>query len=167
MIKGYKAFHKDMKNRYGKEFIEGETYSVEGPIEFGNNGNGFHFCKRLEDTLRYVPAMEEEVNIAEITAFGEMAERIDEYYGYYDLYASRTIRIDKILEREEIIKMFLNKDPERVIRFVSGYKLTPEEIELFKLKYFDETRVLKALKYYQENDKEVYKIKEKTKVKKK
>lgn len=167
MIKGYKAFHKDMKNRYGMEFIEGEIYSVEGPIEFGNNGNGFHFCKRLEDTLRYVPAMEEEVCIAEVTAFGDLAERVDEYYGYYDLYASRFIRIDKILERDEIIEMFLNKDPERVIRFISGYKLTPEEIELFKLKYCNEKRVLKALSYYQENDKEVYMVKEKTKVKKK
>lgn len=167
MIKGYKAFHKDMKNRYGKEFIEGETYSVEGPIEFGNNGNGFHFCRRLEDTLRYVPAMEEEIDLAEVTAFGELVERTDEYYGYYDLYASRSIRIDKVLSRKEIIEMFLDNDPNRVIRFVSGYKLTPEEIEIFKLNYSNEKRVIKALQYYQENNKEAYKIKEKTKVKKK
>lgn len=167
MIKGYKAFNKDMENRYGKKFVEGETYSIEGPIEFGNNGNGFHFCKRLEDTLRYVSAMEEEVKIAEITGFGELVERTDEYYDYYEMYVTRTIRIDKILSRQEILEMFFDNIPDRVIRFVSSYKLTPEEIEIFKLKYYNEKRIIKALQYYQEDNKEVYNIKEKLKVKKK
>lgn len=163
MIKGYKAFHKDMKNRYGMEFVEGKSYSVDGEISFGNKGNGFHFCKRLEDTLRYVPAMEEEIEIAEITGFGDIVERVDEYYGYYDLYAARNIRIDKILTRDEIIAMFLNEESERVIRFISGYRLNPEEIELFKIMYSDDKRVLKALSYYQENKKDVYNIKQKVK----
>ena len=66
MIKGYKAFNKDLTNRYGSEFVEGTTYRVEGELKFGNNGNGFHFCKRLEDTLRYFPGMEEEIDIASI-----------------------------------------------------------------------------------------------------
>ncbi len=155
-MKGYKAFNGNLTNRYGKEFKEGEIYSVEGPLKFGIEGNGIHFCRRLEDTLRYVPAMEEEVDIAEVTSLGEVVESYDEYYGYYDLYAARTIKIDKVLSRNEIIKMYLNKDTESVIRFVSGYRLTPEEIEMFKIRYCDEERIIKAIMYYQENDKTVY-----------
>ena len=168
MIKGYKAFNKDLTNRYGSEFVEGTTYRVEGELKFGNNGNGFHFCKRLEDTLRYFPGMEEAIDIAEVTSLEDNAEKYDEYNGYYDLYAARALRIDRILPREEIIEMFLNKSEERVIRFVSGYKLTPEEIEMFKLRYCDEPRIIMAIQYYQEEDKEVYKRNhEKQKVKKK
>ena len=50
----------------------------------------------------------------------------------------------------------MNKDTESVIRFVSGYRLTPEEIEMFKIRYCDEERIIKAIMYYQENDKTVY-----------
>lgn len=155
-MKVYKAFNKDMTNRYGMKFEEGETYSVSGELKFGLDGNGFHFCKRLEDTLRYVPAMEEEVSIAKVKSSGEKIERIDEYYDYHDIFVTRTLKIDKILSREEIIKMFLYAPPQRVIRFVSGYKLTEEEIELFKEIYKNEKTVLQAISYHQERDLDAY-----------
>ena len=155
-MKGYKAFNADMTNRYGASYTEGSIYSVEGDLKFGIDGNGIHFCRRLEDTLRYVPAMEEEVQIAEVTSLGEVIESYDEYYGYYDLYAARDLKIDKVLDRTEIITMYLNMEEERVIRFVSGYRLTPEEIELFKIRYSDNNRIIKAIMYYQENNKTVY-----------
>ena len=164
-MKGYKAFDNGKNNRYGMSFEEGETYTVEGPLEFGNNGNGFHFCERLEDTLRYVPAMEKEVEIAEVTSLGEVVESWDEYYGYFDLFAARTLRIDKFLTREEIMEMFLNSTTNSVIRFVSGYRLNPEEIEMFKLKYCDDNRILKAISYYQEGNKKAYDVDNKVKVK--
>lgn len=155
-MKGYKAFNKDMTNRYGMKFEEGKTYSVEGELKFGVKGNGFHFCKRLEDTLRYVPGMNEEIAIAKVSSTSKRMEYVDEYYDYYDMYVCRTLKIDKILSREEIVKMFLYAPPQRVIRFVSGYKLTEEEIELFREIYKDEKDVLKAISYHQEHDLDAY-----------
>ena len=53
-IKGYKAFYSDMRNHYGMKFKEGEIYNVSGNASFGLKGNGFHFCKNIEDTFRYI-----------------------------------------------------------------------------------------------------------------
>ena len=157
IIEGYKAFNKDMKNRYGYEFAEGKTYSVKGPLEFGTTGNGFHFCKRLEDTLRYFPTINnEEVKFAKVTSLDEAVEFYDEYYGYYDMYAARKIKIEKILTRKEIISMFLNTYEERVIRFLAGFRLTPEEKEIFRIKYLDSMKIQLAISYYQDGDKDAY-----------
>ena len=108
-IHGYKAFHKGLVNRYGLSFEEGGVYTCEGELKFGNDGNGFHFCKRLEDTLRYFPATEEEIDIAEVTALGDIVEGEDDYYGYYDMYCTNRIRIDKILTRADIISHFYHR----------------------------------------------------------
>ena len=156
-IHGYKAFNKGLTNRYGKEFEVGGIYKIDGPIIFGNEGNGFHFCERLEDTLRYFPAMEEEIEIAEVTSIGNIKKYEDNYYGYYDMYCTDIIRIDRLLEREEIIKMFLNKNNFRVMRFIQGFKLNPNELDLYKLTYESNSCVMKAIAYYQEGDKDVYK----------
>lgn len=155
-IHGFKAFNKGLTNRYGMEFKEGETYTVDGSLRFGNDGNGFHFCERLEDTLRYFPAMEEEIDIAKVTALGEIVEAEDNYYGYYDMFCTDKIRIDKKLSREEIIEMYLNMPDYRVIRFIQGFKLSPIEIEMFKLKYGEDENIMKAIAYYQLGDKDVY-----------
>lgn len=45
----------------------------------------------------------------------------------------------------------------RFIRFITGYKLTKEELEYFKNKYKNNINVLNHLKYYQEEDKETFK----------
>ena len=155
-IQGYKAFNKGLTNRYGMKFNEGETYTVSGNLRFGNDGNGFHFCKRMEDTLRYFPAMEEEIDIAKVTALGEVVEAEDNYYGYYDMFCTDMIRIDKKLSREEIIKMYLNMPDYRVIRFIQGFKLNPVEVEMFKLRYGEDENIMKAIAYYQLGDKDVY-----------
>ena len=60
------------------------------------------------------------------------------------------------MTREEIIEYGLNLYPERAERFVSGLKLSDDEIELFKERYKNSYRVLDAISYYQLNDKEVY-----------
>ena len=56
MIKGYKAFNSDKTNRYGFPFESGNTYSVDGEIKFGNEGNGYHLCTSTSDVFRYVDA---------------------------------------------------------------------------------------------------------------
>ncbi len=58
---GYKCFNSDLTNRYGSKFEVGKTYHAKGDIKFGNNGNGFHMCKNMEDTLRYFDAFNDNV----------------------------------------------------------------------------------------------------------
>lgn len=153
-IKGYKAFNHDLTNRYGKKFNEGVTYYINAPIKYGNNGNGYHFCKRLEDTLRYFNP--NDIAIAEVTGLGNIHESFDEYYEYYDLYVTDTIRIDKVLEREEIINRFLHQPEYRVRRFLENYILNSDEIQLFKYMYKDNEDVLNTIAYYQEKDKKIF-----------
>ena len=66
---GYKCFNKDMTNRYGVAFLVGGIYSSDKVPKFGNEGHGFHFCKNLEDTFRYFPAMEEEVSVCMVRGY--------------------------------------------------------------------------------------------------
>lgn len=155
-INGYKAFNSDMTNRYGQLFQEGETYHIPQKPKFGNNGIGFHFCKRLEDTLRYFPAMEEKIQIAEVTGLGDIVTYEDEYYGYYDMYCTNMIRIDKILSREEILAMYLDHPSYWVKRFLQGFRLTEKEIEQFRLLYSDDYDVLNTISYYQEGKLDAY-----------
>ncbi len=155
-ITGYKAFNKNMTNRYNTNFIEGGIYSVSGPLMFGNEGNGYHFCKRLEDTLRYFPSIDNEIAIAEVTSLDETLEFYDDYYGYYEMYVTRKIKINKILSRKEIIEMFLNVYDDRVVRFLQDFMLTETEKELFRLRYSNNPKIQIAISYYQDGDKEAY-----------
>ena len=154
---GYKCFNKDMTNRYGVPLEVGKTYSIEGDIKFGNDGNGYHFCKNLEDTLRYFDAVNDEVSICYVKGFGNIDEYEDDYYGYYDMYASSNMEIIKKLSREEIINYALNLYPFRACRFIQLFKLTTDEIVLFKNKFKNDKDVINSLLYYQLGDKEVYK----------
>ena len=54
--------------------------------------------------MRYVNALTEKVQIAEITATGTIKESFDEYNGYYEVYSAENIRIDRVLTRKEIIE---------------------------------------------------------------
>lgn len=156
-IRGFKAFNKDLTNRYGQEFLEGERYLLEGPISFGLHSNGFHFCERLEDTLRYFDAMNEEICIAEVIGRGEIASYYDDYYGYYDMYAVSDLEIVRFLSRDEIVGSYLNCDNgNRVRRFVSGFKLTEDEIHSMQEAHKNNAEVLKALDYYQRGFRDTY-----------
>lgn len=157
-IRGYKAFNADLTNRYGIPFEEGKKYSVNGHAVFGNHGNGFHFCERLEDTLRYFDAMNGEVLFAEVVGSGNIVEYSDEYYGYYDMYSATELEVVRFLSRKDIIDMFLDAPFYRTIRFVQGFRLTEEERELFKLQYDSEYKVLQAIAYYQEGKKDTYEV---------
>lgn len=156
MIAGYKCFNKGLKNRYGDSFEIGITYHATGEIKFGNNGNGFHMCLNLEDTLRYFDGMNDEIEICEVYGFGEMKEHSDDYNEYYNLYATEYMFINRILTREEIINEMLKVDIHRAKRFIMGFRLTKDEIELFKSKFKNEKMIYDAIEYYQKNDKKVY-----------
>ncbi len=161
IITGYKCFDKGLTNRYGKKFEINKLYHCPGEIKFGNHGNGFHMCARLEDTLKFFDCKNSEVDIAKVTCFGEYDEipatYESEYAGDYDMYAYEYMIIDKILTREEIIEYILSTYPERVNRFLMHFKLTEDEKELFYTAYKDNVVVLQYLDYYQNNDKDAFK----------
>ena len=149
-VLGYKCFNKNMTNRYGQKFEVGKTYSIVGKVKFGNNGHGFHMCKRMEDTLRYFDAMKEDVIICFVLGSGEIVSYKDEYDGYYDMFAVSNLKILKQLTREEIIMKALLLSEERVKRFISGYKLNSEEINIFKNKFYNCVNAIETIEYYQE-----------------
>ena len=67
---GYKAFNKDFTNRYGDKFKIGKIYHADGEIKWGNNGNGFHLCKHIEDCFRYVNPNDS--IMTEVIGFGDV-----------------------------------------------------------------------------------------------
>ena len=113
-------------------------------------------CKNIEDTFRYFDCFSEEVDVCLVRGSGDFIEYSDEYYGYYGMYSVQKLEILKKLSREEIITKGLNLVGFRAERFVSTYKLTPEEILLFKEYYKKSIKVLEAIAYHQEGDTEVY-----------
>lgn len=155
-IRGFKAFNSDMTNRYGQKFEEGETYQIFGPLKFGNAGNGFHFCKRMEDTLRYFDGMNEEIKLASVVSDLDVVEFYDDYYGYYDIYASSMITIEHIYERREIIDKFLNESEYSVERFLKGFRLSDVEVELFRERFAFSRKIMNTIAYFQEGDLDVY-----------
>ena len=49
---------------------------------------------------------------------------------------------------------FVNKD--RIQRFLSLYKLSQDEIVIFKDRFVNDSKILKMIRYYQEDDKDAY-----------
>ena len=156
MFNGYKCFNKGLVNRYDTKFEVGKLYHCDNEIKFGNDGNGFHVCKRLEDTLRFFDAMNKEVDIAKVQCYGNYDKGEDDYNEYYDMYAFEYMIIEKVLTREEIINYGINLYEMRLNRFLSLYKLSQEEITLFKEKFKNNINVLNTIAYYQEGDKDIY-----------
>lgn len=156
-MSGYKCFNKGLINRYGKKFEVGVMYHCDNELKFGNNGHGFHMCQNLEDTLRYFDAIDEEVDICKVTCYGKTVLHEDEYNGFYNMYTTENIVIEKILSREEVIEYALKLPSYRVKRFIMLYRLNDEEKELFKEKFKNHLDVIEYIAYYQESDKEVFK----------
>ena len=159
-IHGYKAFNGDMTNRYGMQFEEGKTYSVAGKASFGLKGNGFHMCKNIEDTFRYVDS--ENCMIASVTGFGDIAYGYDDYYGYYDMYSTTSITINHILSREEVIRTVLGESDLSIYRFIStGFNLTLEEAKLFQEKCQGNNQIQSYIDYYVYGDQDAFSLKKK------
>ncbi len=133
-MKGYKVLNKGLINRYGFKYELNKKYKLDGTLKWKENG--FHFCTYPEDTLRYIDAFNEEIDLTEVEGSGELQLYEDDYYGYYDMYASEEIIINRIVPREEFISMVVNsKNPDRVKRLISGIKLTEDEINFIRERY--------------------------------
>ena len=148
-IKGFKTFLKGMKTLEGKLTLQvGETYHINEPIQFEKNG--FHFCKRLEDTLHYFKNYHTDIDICAVTGFGTILETSHEYYGYYDIYVASDIKIERLLTKQEILIIYrdliLNSvcSEQRIARFLTYYpNLTIEDYKYlgiqpkqYKLRYY-------------------------------
>lgn len=156
-VKGYKAFNRDMTNRYGIPFEIGATYRVTGDIKFGNDGNGFHMCKELSDVFRYF--MDEDPIVAKVTGRGECVKCDDEYNGYYDMYAVSEITIDAILSREDILNLMLQSHEIANKKFLSTYHLNDEEKAIYMSHYQDNFTMLQWILYYQSGYKDIFCVK--------
>ena len=134
-IEGYKEFNDDMTNRYKMKFEVGKLYIAKGIISFGNDGNGFHMCKRIEDTLRYYDAFNQKICLCKVIGSDDFASYYDDYYGYYDLYTFEKLYISKKLTYEDILDEVFKMDLKK------SYK--SEKLEAY-------------IEYYQENNKDAF-----------
>lgn len=152
---GYKGFKKGLINNYDKQFEVGKTYSVEGEIAFGLTGNGYHFSQNIYDVFKYIyPKGEIEVALVSTNDKGkDLINSEDDYYGYYDLYCCRNLKIERIISREEVIDLILKSPKEGIIKFISSEDMSIEECKKFLS--FD-SDIIKAIKYFQLGDKDVY-----------
>ena len=153
-ILGYKCFNEGLINRYGYKFEIGKIYHANNIIEFRKNG--FHMCKNLEDTWRYFDAFNDNIQIAMVIGSGNKSLNNDEYNGFYDMYAVENLLIIHVLSRNEIIAYALNLPEMRLKRFISLFKLTVDEIEIFKDHFYNNSFIIDAISYYQEKKHDVY-----------
>lgn len=151
-VKGYKSFNKDKTNNYGFEFQEGKIYSIDGQLIIGkgnNHCNGFHFAKNLSDVFRYVDAINDDVLVAEVTSHGNIRKYDDDYNGYFDLYVTSCIEINRFLTRDEITKIMLNSPDYNIIKFLMTYRLDEKEKNEFIRAFIGNYFILIHLLYYQ------------------
>ena len=162
-IHGFKSFNMDYTNIHGMKFEVGKSYHASGIIKFGTHGDGFHFCYRLEDTIRYsdydCSNPLRDVQIARVIGSGIIDEGEDTYNEYFDMYASSDLYIEKFLTREEIIQYALKLPEMRLKRFLSLYKLSESELINFIGKY---SCCDSIIKYYYLDKEEVGKFKTKS-----
>lgn len=157
IIKGYKCFYKGLINLYNRKYEPHKLYISSNNIKYGIDGNGFHMCENIEDTLRFFDN-NKELEICEVIGFGNYEKHEDTYYDYFNMYSVEKLYISKILTRKEIINIALNLSEIRLKRFIAGYKLTNEELILFKNKFYNNKTILNYIEYYQENNKTVFNL---------
>jgi len=150
IIHGYKAFATDGTN-IALEIMPPGDYHFDGKVKYGKSG--YHFAKRLEDTIRYSGT--NSPLIAEVIGSGIIDEGEDDYYGYYEVYSASDIKIVRYLSREEIVEYGLKLTEQRMKRFVVNFDLTSAELDLFACENRNIERTIKT-----------YEIREKIKRKK-
>lgn len=147
-MKGYKALIDNLTNRYGYHYEIGKKNILNGELKWGENG--FHFCLWPEDTLRYVDGFNDNVVFAIVEAGGELILYEDEYYGFYDMYASSEMTIIDVLNKHEIFNIIVDSGvPFRVERMISLLKLDESEQEQIIKKY---PGLIDTINYYQSDE---------------
>ena len=154
-IEGYKCFNKNLVcNKNNFQMKEKSLYRLNKNVIY--HKEGFHFCIRLEDTLRFFGGVDEEKYICKIRALGDISWGEDEYNGYYDMGCTNIIYIDHLMSREEIFNYADNLSDFAFIRLITSYKLNDNELLYFKNKYKNNYRVINYIDYYQNNELDVF-----------
>ncbi len=148
-IKGYKSFKQGLITNGDIKFEVGVPMHSNGEIKAGPiGGNGFHMCLNFEDTFRFI----ENPILCEVTGYGTISkEYIDDYNGYYGIYACSDMIVNRIIPREEIIEMAKSLYEERLIRFIMTYKMTEKEADEL-LTINPSKRLIKHIEYYQKGN---------------
>lgn len=149
---GYKVFLKGLIDSFGIKHEIGKIYKVDGEVKWSKNG--FHFCKRPEDTLRNFDDFNKELEIALIEASGKIKEYDDEYYGYYDMYVAEQYKILRVIPKEEIVASIIESGNQlRQLRIAQRMKLTDEQAkQLMGIT----NEIDCAIRYHQYNEKDIY-----------
>lgn len=162
MVRGYKSFASNGTNQAKQVMEAGKKYHCNGKIRY--NKNGYHMANRFEDTIPFSDLVDSEGNsndlhdviIAEVVGSGDIdtvSDMYANYYGYYEMYACSDIEIIRFIPRDELIKMGLELNNERMERFVSYLKMTPEELKQFQ---GINVKVDAAIEYYHNDNKDIY-----------
>ena len=149
---GYKAFD-NMKDRYGNEYATDIIYEIPGMVNLRKEG--FHFCEHISDVFRYYNGFDDNTVVCKVVGMGELDKYDDEYNEYFDMYESSKLRILKELSREEILEAACNDGIFSVLRLISSYKLTEEEINTILSRYNDNA-IKDYIDYYQRNDEQAF-----------
>ena len=80
----------------------------------------------------------------------------DEYYGYFDMYVCENIYVIRVISRKEIIEMAKSLYEERLCKFISTFNLTDEEANEIEKISKEKQKVLKAIDYYHNGNKNAY-----------
>lgn len=153
-IEGYKAFNLDGTNFHGKVFKEGETYATKRNIQFYQTG--YHMCKYLTHVFSYYHPVES-AKVASVTGEGHIHFiDYDDYRDIYDLYAVEKITINHFFTREELFNQVLKEIPHDQMLFLNYATLSPQEMQIFIDKFYDNVELMRCLLYYQANYKDIY-----------
>ena len=155
VVIGYKCFKKGLINQSGISFEEGKTYSKNEQANNGMTDYDFLVYSSIEDALRFF-SINDEVDICRVIGFGDKTKHSDDFYGYYDMNTVEYLHIAKHLSRPEVIQIAVGLNSTVAPRFFQSFRLTPEEITLFKEIFKGDPNVIKTIQYYQEHDLEAF-----------
>ena len=75
------------------------------------------------------------------------------------MFVTNKIKIIKVLTKEDIFNYMFKLPEFRIIRLISSYfQFSEEDLQLLEMLYLNNDNIIKAIKYYQRNDMDAYKI---------
>lgn len=118
----------------------------------------------IEDSLRFTE-LEDEKTISLVSYEKSQGITDSEYYGYYNMHVCNEIVVEKNYEYDEVVDIMLNggKNEISMGKFIRSFKLSDADKERFASK---DITTWKAIQYYQNDDRSIFKESEKQLVKK-
>lgn len=131
-IRGYKAFHHGLLNKYGMEFELGKIYCKDAStLKFGESGHGYHLAESLADTFRFFNPIHEN-DYCEVVASGKILRVDNHLYHSAPMYVAEKLQIVKILSREDILQLVGCADMDEIRRYLALFPFQKMELEWLK-----------------------------------